>query len=90
MPVGPRDIDESDSPAEKLAVQSLMGKIDGELLRQRFQGPHIFRLFLAEHLTTGAGYVIENAYDRLWKSAKVICDPHDRKWYIEIEAYEHE
>ena len=87
MPIGPRDIEESLSSAEKIVIDSLFNKIDSELLREQYEGPHPFSVLLADSLSPRVVTRVEKAYKSLWPYAHVYQGTGGR-WYIVISTKE--
>ena len=69
--VTPQDIAESITPAETLVVESNVAYINAELLRQRFQGPGVFEVYLAGNLTEAARKAIIKPYVGHWRNPRI-------------------
>ena len=70
--VTPSDIESIVSPMEQLVVQMAVSKINAELLRQRYEGPDPFELYIADHLTPGAIRAIEKPYVGHWRNPHIV------------------
>ena len=70
--ITPQDIAESISPAEELVVAMNVAMINAELIRQRFQGPETFELYLADNLTVGAQKAIAKPYLGHWHNPRIV------------------
>ena len=88
--VTPSDIEAIITPMEQLVVQMAVGKINAELLRQRYEGPDPFELYIADHLTPGVIREIEKPYLKHWRNPRVVqrdSPGQDTEFWFVLESF---